>query len=113
MPFWWIAAAVLGIVGGNLLLRAGMLTLTLPTPAPARWWRIALGGLVLFAGVLAWMVAAALWGYEWTYIALGLSYVVTILCAWWFIGETLTLEKMVGAIIIVVGTLLIVQNSGL
>lgn len=123
LPYWMTSLAVAAVVGGNLLLRAAWLR-ALPagrqplTPraalaALAKSWRLAAGLALLLIGVVGWIVAVSVWRLDWGYVAFGLSFVVTILCAWWFIGETLTLEKMFGAIIIVIGMLLIVRNSGL
>ena len=122
MIFWLITCTVLGMMSGNLILRAGMLLVqdpTLPRRAPLlllgaalRNWRVLLGIMLLFVSIIAWVIIMVLWRMEWSYTALGLSYVATVVLAWWFLGETMTLEKMFGAIIIVIGTLLIVRYSG-
>jgi drug/metabolite transporter (DMT)-like permease len=122
MEFWLITLTVLVVMSGNLLLRAGMLALQdtaigqrsprLLLAGAFQNWRVVLGMLLVSIGLVAWMMSALIWRMEWSYIALGLSYVATVVLAWWFIGETMTLEKMFGAIIIVIGTLLIIRNSG-
>ncbi len=122
MEFWFITLTVLAVMSGNLLLRVGMLSLKdapvlqrsplLVLAEALQRWRVVLGGLLVLLGMVAWIMSALVWRLEWSYIALGLSYVATVLLAWWFIGETMTLEKMFGAIIIVIGSLLIIRNSG-
>ena len=122
MEFWFITLTVLVVMSGNLLLRTGMLSLKdapvlqrsplLVLAEALQSWRVVLGGLLVLLGMVAWIMSALAWRMEWSYIALGLSYVATVVLAWWFIGETMTLEKMFGAIIIVIGTLLIIRNSG-
>ena len=103
MEFWFITLTVLAVMSGNLLLRAGMLALKdapvlqrsplLGLAESLRSWRVVLGGLLVLLGMVAWMMSALVWRMEWSYIALGLSYVATVLLAWWCIGETMTLEK--------------------
>lgn len=122
MPFWIITCSVLMMMSGNLLLRSGMLLVQdpkLPRRAPLvllgstlRNWRVLLGIVLLFISVIAWISGVVLWRMEWSYTALGLSYIATVVFAWWFLGETMTLEKMIGAIIIVIGTLLIIRYNG-
>lgn len=122
MVYWLITIAVVALISGNLLLRAGLLAIKGDLVArhspwttvgtALRHWRVALGMLLVFLGAVTWIITAMLWQMEWSYIALGLSYVATVVLAWWFIGETLTLEKMLGAFIIMIGTLLIIRNSG-
>jgi drug/metabolite transporter (DMT)-like permease len=120
MEFWLITLTVLVVMSGNLLLRSGMLALQdtaagprVPLLAEAlQSWRVVLGLLLVLLGLVAWIMGTLVWRMDWSYTALGLSYVATVVLAWWFIGETLTLEKMFGAIIIVIGTLLIIRNSG-
>ncbi|MBA3468091.1 MAG: hypothetical protein H0T53_00470 [Herpetosiphonaceae bacterium] len=122
MEFWFVSLTVVVIMSGNLLLRAGMITIKdsaisqrsplLVLAEALQSWRVLLGVLLVLLGMVAWMVSAMVWRMDWSYTALGLSYVATIVLAWWFIGETMTLEKMFGAIIIVIGTLLIIRNSG-
>ncbi|WP_110519102.1 hypothetical protein [Herpetosiphon llansteffanensis] len=122
MQTWWIIGAVLAMMLGNLIVRAGMVgvqlahTNRLSTLQVLRYgirrWQVWLGMLLLFIGVVAWISSVVWWRLELSYTLLGLSYVATIVFAWWFVGETLTLEKMFGAIIIVVGILLIIRGSG-
>ncbi len=122
MEFWFITLTVLVVMSGNLLLRVGMLSLKdapvlqrsplLVLAEALQSWRVVLGGLLVLLGMVAWIMSALVWRMEWSYTALGLSYVATVVLAWWFIGETMTLEKMFGAIIIVIGSLLIIRNSG-
>jgi len=121
MEFWFVTSTVLAVMSGNLLLRSGMATLQdsarqrsplLVLAEGLQSWRVVVGILLVLIGLVAWIVSAVAWRMDWSYIALGLSYVTTVVLAWWFIGETMTLEKMFGAIIIVIGTLLIIRNSG-
>ncbi|ABX06455.1 MAG TPA: hypothetical protein DEF47_01500 [Herpetosiphon sp.] len=122
MQTWWIIGAVLAMMLGNLIVRAGMVGVQLAHSSRLstwqvlcygmRRWQVWLGLLLLFVGVVAWISSVVWWRLELGYTLLGLSYVATIVFAWWFVGETLTLEKMFGAIIIVVGLLLIIRGSG-
>ena len=122
MPFWIITCSVLMMMSGNLLLRSGMLLVQdpkMPRRAPLvllgsalRNWRVLLGVALLFISTITWISSVVLWRMEWSYTALGLSYIATVVFAWWFLGETMTLEKMIGTIIIVTGTLLIIRYNG-
>ena len=122
MPFWIITCSVLMMMSGNLLLRSGMLLVQdpkMPRRAPLallgsalRNWRVLFGIALLFISVIAWISGVVMWRMEWSYTALGLSYIATVVFAWWFLGETMTLEKMIGTIIIVIGTLLIIRYNG-
>ena len=123
LPYTVTFLVVAAIIAGNLLIRSAFLLqparyavaetrLELLTLL-ARSWRVALGAMLVFGGIVGWVMTVSLWHLDASYMALGLSYVITIVCAWWFMGETLTLEKMFGAIIMVIGILLIVRNSGL
>jgi drug/metabolite transporter (DMT)-like permease len=122
MQIWLVTLNILLLIGGNLLLRAGMMRAQSPTSpqreqlallgAALRSWRVAAGVAIIFLSVVAWICGVVLWHMEWSYSALGLSYVAAVVFSWWYLSETLTLEKMFGAIIIVIGALLIVRYSG-
>jgi hypothetical protein len=122
MQIWLVTLNILLMIGGNLLLRAGMMRAQSPTSpqreplallgAALRSWRVAAGVAIIFLSAVAWICGVMLWHMEWSYSALGLSYVAAVVFSWWYLSETLTLEKMFGAIIIVIGALLIVRYSG-
>ena len=119
MTYFWITITVLTMMGGNLLLRAGMVAVqyeamqTLSVGDTIRRalinWQVWSGALLIVTGFIAWVLLLVAWQMEWSYTALGLSFIATIVLAWWFLGETLTLEKMFGAIIMVIGLLLLVR----
>lgn len=122
MQMWLVTLNILLLIGGNLLVRAGMVQAQNPTGprreplavlgAALRSWRVVAGVAIVFASVVAWICGVMLWRMEWSYSALGLSFVATVVFSWWYLSETLTLEKMFGAIIIVIGMLLIIRYSG-
>lgn len=110
--FWLVTGAAFALVLGNLLVRAGMLQHRMVNGQPwSTTWRVGIGSVLLVTGFLAWLLATIAWPNEWVYIVLGLSYLATIVCAWWFLGETLTLEKMFGCIILMIGLMLVIRNS--
>ncbi len=114
--FWTITLAIGAMVAGNLSIRAAMIQANQPHASLLSLWRrpqVILGSLLLSGGFIVWIITANQSNLEWSYVALGLSYIITIVCAWWFMGETLTLEKMFGAIILVIGTMILIRNSGL
>lgn len=121
MHYFWITLTVLAMMTGNLLLRSGMvavqyqamqaLSVRETLNKALTHWRVWFGAVLILLGFVAWLVLLVLWQQEWSYTALGLSFVGTIVCAWWFLGETMTLEKMFGAIIMVIGLLLLVRYS--
>jgi hypothetical protein len=110
--FWLVTIAATGMVLGNLLVRAGMLQRHVSLGGLwSTTWRVSIGTALLVVGFLGWLFVTLVWPNEWGYTVLGLSYLATIVCAWWFLGETLTLEKMFGCIILVIGLILIIRNS--
>jgi drug/metabolite transporter (DMT)-like permease len=70
-------------------------------------WRVVLGFALIFSGALFWLGVISRADFSFAYPLLALSYVVALLPARFVIGEQLTLNRIVGAVIVVVGALII------
>jgi len=86
----------------------------IPTISARAWWFLALEAFfATFAGDLAYY-AAIKWGnIGETAIILSVSPLITLWIGWWFMGENMSFTKIVGALCVIVGLILIGYNSDL
>lgn len=70
-------------------------------------WRVVLGFALIFSGALFWLGVISRADFSFAYPLLALSYVVALLPARFVIGEQITLNRLVGALIVVVGAVII------
>lgn len=70
-------------------------------------WRVVLGFALIFSGALFWLGVISRADFSFAYPLLALSYVVALLPARFVIGEQITINRLVGACIVVVGAIII------
>ena len=112
---WLMCGSVLAIALGNLWLRACFVArYASSSQAPLLYhWQVWSAALILLAGLIVWIAATVFGSYHWGYVALSVSSLLMVVGAWWLLGETLTLGKLCGALVIMLGTIILVLNSGL
>ncbi|MBK9710549.1 MAG: hypothetical protein IPO81_04320 [Kouleothrix sp.] len=70
-------------------------------------WRVVLGFALIFSGSLFWLGVISRADFSFAYPLLALSYVVALLPARFVIGEDVTLNRIVGALVVVAGAIII------
>jgi drug/metabolite transporter (DMT)-like permease len=70
-------------------------------------WRVVLGFALIFSGALFWLGVISRADFSFAYPLLALSYVVALIPAWLVLGETVTLNRIIGALVVVVGAMII------
>lgn len=70
-------------------------------------WRVVLGFALIFSGALFWLGVISRADFSFAYPLLALSYVVALLPARFVIGEDVTLNRIVGALVVVAGAIII------
>lgn len=104
-------------VTGEVLLKLGMNRVrvdvgafTVAAPVLLRTfteWRIILGFALIFSGALFWLGVISRADFSFAYPLLALSYVIALFPAYFVIGEQITINRIVGALIVVVGAIII------
>jgi len=114
---WWIpfAASSLFVVSGHLLIKSGLSAMSAGVPSLSLWARVihcvmqtevAGGLLVYFVGSLCWMVAVAQQEISFLYPLSSINYVLVVFASSAFFRETVTLRRMSGVMLIVLGMVL-------
>jgi len=70
-------------------------------------WRVVLGFALIFSGALFWLGVISRADFSFAYPLLALSYVIALLPAWLVLGESVTPNRIVGALVVVAGALII------
>ena len=70
-------------------------------------WRVVLGFILIFSGALFWLGVISRADFSFAYPLLALSYVIALLPSHFVLQEQLTPNRILGAIIVVVGALVI------
>jgi drug/metabolite transporter (DMT)-like permease len=70
-------------------------------------WRVVLGFALIFSGALFWLGVISRADFSFAYPLLALSYVVALLPARFVLQEQITLNRIVGAFIVVAGAIVI------
>ena len=70
-------------------------------------WRVVLGFALIFSGALFWLGVISRADFSFAYPLLALSYVVALIPAWLVLGEQVTLNRIVGALVVVAGAVII------
>ena len=70
-------------------------------------WRVVAGFALIFSGALFWLGVISRADFSFAYPLLALSYVVALLPARLVLGEQISLNRIVGALIVVVGAIVI------
>ena len=104
-------------VTGEVLLKLGMnivrvevgaFTASLPVLLRTfTEWRVVLGFVLIFSGALFWLGVISRADFSFAYPLLALSYVIALLPARYVIGEQVTPQRILGAVVVVVGALII------
>ena len=104
-------------VTGEVLLKLGMNSVSADVGAFApslpvllrtfTEWRVVLGFALIFSGALFWLGVISRADFSFVYPLLALSYVVALVPARFVIGEQITLNRLLGAVVVVVGALII------
>src|SRR6476660_7669573 len=68
-------------------------------------WRVVLGFALIFRGALLWWGWSARADFSFAYPLLARSYVIAPIPAWRVLGESVTPNRIVGALVVVVGAL--------
>lgn len=111
--FALLLTAISFSVMGELLLKAGMnqvgeLSLTFDGFLRTfTEWRVILGFTFIFGGSLFWLGVISRVDFSFAYPMLALSYLVSMIPARLFLNEQITTNRVVGAMIIVVGVIVI------
>lgn len=74
-------------------------------------WRVVLGFVLIFSGALFWLGVISRADFSFAYPLLALSYVIALLPARFVLQEPLTLNRILGALIVVAGALVIGWES--
>lgn len=72
-------------------------------------WQILLGLTFYAVSVVVWILALTRVQVSIAYPMLSLGYVVTAFAAWWLFGEALTVQKLLGIAVIIVGVVLVAR----
>ncbi|GAB4212908.1 MAG: EamA family transporter [Roseiflexaceae bacterium] len=116
--FALLIVAICLTVTGELLLKAGVdrvgefspeLTVLVRTFTE---WRVLLGFTLIFTGSLFWLGVISRADFSFAYPLLALSYVVSLIPARFILGENVTLNRVIGALIIVVGVIVVTWKPG-
>jgi drug/metabolite transporter (DMT)-like permease len=111
-----LSASILTVIG-EVLLKAGIVQVTdrvgTFSLAPAvlfstfTEWRVILGFALIFGGALFWLGVISRVDLSFAYPLLALNYVVILIPARFFLNETITLNRIIGALIIFLGVVVI------
>jgi len=121
LTFALILLGVLLNAVAQLCLKAGTTALGLSMPARGEivhtLFRVALephiiGGLTCYViSVGVWIAALSRVEVSVAYPMLSIGYVVNALAAWYLFGETLSAQKMLGIVVIIVGVYLVARSA--
>lgn len=120
---WWIpfAASSLFVVSGHLLIKSGLIAVAQGVPLLSPWMRmfhcvmqgeVAAGLLIYFLGSLCWMMAVAQQEISFLYPLSSVNYVLVVFASSMFFGETVSLRRLSGVILIVLGMVLMNRKVG-
>ncbi len=73
-------------------------------------WQILLGLGCYAVSVVVWILALTRVQVSVAYPMLSLGYVVTAFAAWWLFGEAMTLQKLMGIAVIIVGVVIVARS---
>jgi drug/metabolite transporter (DMT)-like permease len=114
---WWIpfSASSLFVVSGHLLIKSGLSAGTSGSLGAPLWTRIfhcvmqtevAAGLAVYFLGSVCWMLAVAQQEISFLYPLSSMNYVLVVIASSMFFGESVSLRRMSGVALIVLGMVL-------
>lgn len=74
-------------------------------------WRVALGFALVFGGALFWLGVISRVNLSFAYPLLALNYVIILIPSRWLLHEKITLSNIIGAVIIVIGVIIITWGA--
>ena len=121
LEFGLIVFGVMLNAAAQLLLKAGTRTIGQFEFSAANIWPIGwslatnphiVGGLSCYVvSVVVWIMALSRVEVSVAYPMLSLGYVVNALFAWWLFGEAITVTRIVGMGVIIIGVYLVAKSS--
>ena len=120
---WWIpfGASSFFVVSGHLLIKSGLSAGGVSSTFGASVWtrifhcvmqgEVAAGLAVYFLGSLCWMLAVAQQEISFLYPLSSMNYVLVVLASSMFFGESISLRRMSGVALIVLGMVLMNRRS--
>jgi len=116
--FLLVLIAVLFSVTGELFLKEGMTrvgVLSLATLGPTvgrmlRTWPLYAGLGSIACGALFWLAALSRVDLSWAYPLLSMGYILVLIFSWLFLGETVSYIRWIGAILVVIGVILVTRS---
>ncbi len=115
--FTLLLTAICLTVTGELFLKAGM---TRVGEFSASFgtvfrtfteWRVLLGFMLIFGGGLFWLGVISRVDLSFAYPLLALSYVISLIPAHFLLGEHVTLNRIIGACVIVIGVVIVTWRA--
>lgn len=114
----WIALTILVVAiclgaAGQVCLKAGVTTLGVNPPvgvvlASIVKNRLVFGGFACYGvSSLLYIVALSRLDLSYAYPMIALSYVIVVILAWWLLGETVPVGRVIGLAIICIGVLVV------
>lgn len=117
----YIMISVVGGAVGQILLKKGMssmgpLTLTLQTAFGVIWKMatnpyVVIGLIIYMTGTLFWLTALSRVELSFAYPFASLSYLLMLLASWLLFNENISLMRIAGTAIIVLGVLVVARSS--
>lgn len=111
--FGLLIVAICLTVTGELLLKAGVDQVGEFSPSfdvlvrTFTEWRVVLGFALIFSGSLFWLGVISRADFSFAYPLLALSYVISLIPARFILHEDVTWNRVVGALIIVLGVIVV------
>lgn len=113
-------AVVVGVVG-QYLLKVGMThvgqidsVMSLLDPSVlvrmASTWQIPIALVMYAAGAFLWMIVLSREELNFAYPFMALTYVLVLIVGYFFLGETLTVNKVLGTLLVAVGVVVITRG---
>lgn len=106
----------------QLLLKVGMSDVSVQASIESRRWAAlalqlaqnawVIAGLLLYTfGAVVWLLVLARVELSFAYPFVGAGFIVTMLFGWWFLGDALGVERVVGTLLIAAGVVLIARGG--
>ena len=119
-------ALILGSVGmatvAQLLLKIGMNDVAIQGAIHSQRWGVGallvmqnawiVGGLLLYIlGAVVWLLVLARVELSFAYPFVGIGFIVTMVFGWWFMGDALGVQRVVGTLLIATGIVLVARGG--
>lgn len=116
----YILISVLGGALGQILLKKGMssmgpLTLSTNQAIPIIWKMatnpyVVIGLGIYVIGTVFWLTALSRVDLSYAYPFASLSYVVMLIASWWILDENISLLRVIGSVVVILGVILISRS---